>query len=241
MKRSSLPAWCAPFALLLTAAGLLSGAAANQLSDEEKAGGWKLLFDGQTTTGWRSFKKQTFPAKGWTVQDGWLHCLGKGGGDIISQPEFEEFDLQWEWKIGEAANSGVKYFVTETRSSALGHEYQMLDDEREPDAREGNGKHVTASFYDVLKPATALPLKPAGEINLSRVLVKGNHVEHWLNGKKVLDYELGSDVIKAAVAQSKFRNVAGFGTRIKGHILLQDHTGEVSFRNIKILDLSAKP
>jgi hypothetical protein len=225
----------------LATAGLLSGAAANQLSNEEKAAGWQLLFDGQTAAGWRSFKKQTFPARGWAVQDGWLHCLGKGGGDVISQPEFEQFDLCWEWKIGEAANSGVKYFVTETRSSALGHEYQMLDDAREPDAQGDNGKHITASFYDVLAPTTPLPLKPAGQINCSRVLVKGNHVEHWLNGTKVLEYELGSGAVKAAVAQSKFRNVAGFGTRIKGHILLQDHTGQVSFRNIKIWDLSAKP
>jgi hypothetical protein len=241
MEKSCLSGSFGAFALLLATACLVSGAAANQLSTEEQAAGWRLLFDGQTTTGWRTFKKQTFPAKGWAVQEGWLHCLGKGGGDIISEPQFEEFDLQWEWKIGQAANSGVKYFVTETRASALGHEYQMLDDAREPDALQGNGKHVTASFYDVLKPMVPLPLKPAGEINLSRILVQGNHVEHWLNGTKVLEYELGSDAVRAAVAQSKFRNVAGFGTRIKGHILLQDHTGEVSFRNIKIRDLSARP
>jgi hypothetical protein len=241
MQRSCLSAWCGAFALLLASACLVGGAEANQLSSEEKAAGWRLLFDGQTAAGWRSFKKHTFPAKGWAVEDGWLHCLGKGGGDIISEPEFEEFDLQWEWKIGQAGNSGVKYFIIETRPSAIGHEYQMLDDAREPDALRGNGKHVTASFYDVLKPMVALPLKEAGEINLSRILVQGNHVEHWLNGTKVLEYELGSDAVKAAVAQSKFRNVAGFGTRIKGHILLQDHTGEVSFRNIKIRDLSAKP
>jgi hypothetical protein len=227
--------------LLLATAGLLSGAAANQLSDEERAAGWKLLFDGQTSTGWRNFKKETFPAQGWVVEDGWLHCLGKSGGDIISLAEFEQFDLWWEWKIGEAANSGVKYFIVETRSTAIGHEYQMLDDAHVLDAGQANGIHATASFYDVLKPASPLPLKPSGEINLSRILVKGNHVEHWLNGMKVLEYELGSDTVKAAVARSKFKNVAGFGTRIKGHILLQAHTGEVFFRNIKIRDLSEKP
>ncbi|MGO8678554.1 MAG: DUF1080 domain-containing protein [Limisphaerales bacterium] len=241
MKTLSLSAWRGAFALLLASACVVWGAGANQLSSEEKGAGWRLLFDGQTTGGWRSFKKQTFPAKGWAVEDGWLHCLGKGGGDIISEAEFEEFDLSWEWKIGQAGNSGVKYFIIETRPSAIGHEYQMLDDALEPDARRGDGKHVTASFYDVLKPMVALPLKPAGEINFSRILVQGNHVEHWLNGTKVLEYELGSEAVKAAVAQSKFKNVAGFGTRIKGHILLQDHTGEVSFRNIKIRDLSAKP
>jgi len=228
-------------ALLLATAGLLWGAAVNQLSDVEKAAGWKLLFDGQTATGWRNFKKQTFPANGWTVEEGWLHCLRKEGGDIISQAQFEQFDLRWEWKIGEAANSGVKYFIVETRSSAIGHEYQIIDDARVLDAGQANGIHATASFYDVLKPAAPLPLKPAGEINSSRILVQGNHVEHWLNGTKVLEYELGSDAVKAAVAQSKFKHVAGFGTRIKGHILLQAHGGEVFFRNLKIRDLSANP
>jgi hypothetical protein len=236
-----LPGWYGAVALLLATAGLVSGAAANQLSDEEKTGGWRLLFDGHTTTGWRGYKKQTFPAKGWTVEDGWLHCLGTGGGDIVSRHEFEQFDLQWEWKIGEAANSGVKYFVTEAHPTAIGHEYQMLDDPHVLNAQEANGIHATASFYDVLKPADPLPLKPAGEINLSRILVNGNHVEHWLNGMKVLEYELGSDAVKAAVARSKFKRVAGFGTRIKGLLLLQDHTGEVFFRNVKIRDLSANP
>jgi hypothetical protein len=110
----------------------------------------------------------------------------------------------------------------------------MIDDEREQDANSADGKRVTASFYDVLKPTTAPPARPAGEINQSRVLVKGNHVEHWLNGVKVLEYECGSEDVKAAVAASKFKTTAGFGNKIKGHILLQDHQSEVWFRNIKI-------
>jgi hypothetical protein len=238
MNRTSFPWFCGAVALWLAAAGAVSGAAANQLSDEEKAAGWKLLFDGQTTSGWRTFKKDTFPTTGWAVEDGWLHCLNRSGGDIISRPEFEQFDLRWEWKIGHAANSGVKYFVTEARPTALGHEYQLLDDANALDARQDNNKHITASFYDVLPPATPLPLKPLGEINLSRILVSGNHVEHWLNGTKVLEYELGSDTVLAAVAHSKFKAVAGFGTRIKGHLLLQAHGGEVFFRNLKIRDLT---
>jgi len=228
------------FALLAGTAVLASGATANQLTEEEKAAGWKLLFDGQTTAGWRSFKKQSFPSKGWAVAEGWLHCLGQGGGDIISEAGFEQFDLERDWKLAPAGNSGVKYFITETRPSAIGHEYQMVDDEREADARAAGGKHVTASFYDVLKLTEPAAPKPVGEVNHSRVLVQGNHVEHWLNGKKVLEYECGSPAVKAAVAESKFRNVAGFGARIRGHLLLQDHYSEVWFRNLKLRDLSGK-
>ena len=116
---------------MLAAASLSSAAPVNQLTDDEKAAGWKLLFDGKTTQGWRTFKKQTFPAMGWVVEDGWLHCLGKGGGDIITDAEFNDFELQWEWKLAPVGNSGVKYFIIESRSSALGHEYQMIDDEHE--------------------------------------------------------------------------------------------------------------
>lgn len=222
-----------PLVLMLTTASLLSAAPANQLTDAEKAAGWKLLFDGQTTRGWRSFKKQTFPAKGWVVEDGWLHCSGKGGGDVISDAQFNDFELQWEWKLAPEGNSGVKYFVLESRSSALGHEYQMIDDEREPDAVKANGKHLTASFYDVLAPNHP-PVKPAGETNTSRILVQGNHVEHWLNGVKVLEYECGSPTVKSAVAASKFKNTSGFGDKVRGHLLLQDHNTEVWFRNVKL-------
>jgi Domain of Unknown Function (DUF1080) len=211
----------------------------NQLTAQETAGGWKLLFDGKTPEGWRSFKKLTFPSKGWVVEDGWLACLGQGGGDVISTGEYDQFDLEWDWKIAPAGNSGVKYFVLESRNSALGHEYQMLDDSLNADGKTASGKHVTASFYDVLKPTVAPPLKPVGEINRSRIFVQGHHVEHWLNGVKVLEYECGSDVVKAAVANSKFKNTPGFGQCAKGHILLQDHGSQVWFRNIRIRDLSA--
>ena len=204
----------------------------NQLSATEKAAGWRLLFDGKTTSGWRSFKKETFPAKGWDIENGWLHGLGKGGGDIISDGEFEQFELQWEWKQAPSGNSGLKYFVLESRSSPLGHEYQMIDDEREPDS--AHAKRITASFYDVLKPTTKPPVKPAGQTNESRVIVEGSRVEHWLNGVKVLEYGCGSEAVKDAVAQSKFKNVRRFGDRVKGHILLQEHGSEVWFRNLKI-------
>jgi len=229
--------------LILTTASLLSAAAPNQLTDEEKAAGWKLLFDGTTTQGWRTFKKQSFPDQGWVAEDGWLHCLGKGGGkgggDIISDADFNDFELQWEWKQAPVGNSGVKYFILETRKEALGHEYQMIDDEREPDAGKAGGKRRTASFYDVLAPGHTT-VKPPGEINFSRILVKGNHVEHWLNGVKVLEYECGSDAVKTAVAASKFKDTVGFGDKVRGHLLLQDHHSQVWFRNVKIRELPAK-
>ena len=222
--------------LLATAASVVSAASANQLTDDEKSAGWKLLFDGTTPQGWHTFKKQSFPEKGWVVEDGWLHCLGKGGGDVISDAEYDDFELQWEWKLALAGNSGVKYFVLESRSQVLGHEYQMVDDEREPGIKKGNRKQFTAAFYDVLPPGPT-HVKPPGEINTSRILVKGNHVEHWLNGEKVLEYECGSDVVKAAVAASKFKNVEGFGNKVKAHLLLQDHHCEVWFQNVKLREL----
>src|SRR5438477_3968925 len=139
-------------ALTLLSTSILAQEPMNQLSTEEKAAGWKLLFDGQTPRGWHTFKHTSFPTNGWMVEDGWLHCLGKTGGDVLSEGAYDQFDLKWEWKIEPAGNSGLKYFVLESRSSALGHEYQLLDDDKNPDGKVAQGKHVTASFYDVLKP-----------------------------------------------------------------------------------------
>jgi hypothetical protein len=242
MKMRYLTGPCWPLVLLVAAATVLSAAPANQLTDTEKADGWKLVFDGKTTQGWHTFNKQSFPDKGWVVEDGWLHCLGKGGGskgggDIISDAEFNDFELQWEWRQAPAGNSGVKYFVLESRSEAIGHEYQMIDDERATGVDKGNRKQLTAAFYAVLAPTTPPPVKPPGQINSSRILVKGNHVEHWLNGVKVLEYECGSEVVKTAVAASKFKDKAGFGDKVRGHLLLQDHNSEVWFRNLRIREL----
>ena len=209
----------------------------NQLTSAEKAEGWRLLFNGQTTAGWRSFKKQTFPEKGWIVEDGIFKKVPHvNGGDIITVDEFTDFDFQWDWRIATNANNGIKYFITEERQEAIGHEYQMIDDA----TVEGKTKQSTASFYDVLPPLEPKPLKPPGQWNHSRVLVRGDHVEHWLNGTKVLEYELGSEQVLAAVAESKFKTVRGFGTKIKGHILLTDHHDEAWFRNLKIRELGAK-
>ncbi len=209
-------------------------AGVNELTAAERAAGWRLLFDGQSTRGWRSFKKSTFPEKGWVVANGCLKHLARGGGgDIITDASFGDFELVWEWRLAPGANSGVKYFVTETRASALGHEYQLVAPQH-PEAVAEPTKHVTGSFYDVWPTRTPVRLRPPGEFNESRILVRGTRVEHWLNGEKVLEYELGSAALKAAVAASKFRDVPGFGEKVRGHILLQDHGGEVWFRNLKI-------
>jgi hypothetical protein len=217
---------------LITAALALASAQAgpNELSSAEQAAGWKLLFDGKTTNGWRSFKKNSFPAKGWVVEDGWLKCIQAGhGGALITLDEFENFEFSWDWRIRPRANNGIKYFVTESRDEPLGHEYQMVDD-----AVAGRAVYRTAAFYDVLPPSGKTRPNTPGEINHSRVLVRGNHVEHWLNGDKVLEYQLGSDEVKAAIAKSKFKDVKDFGTKLKGHILLTEHGGEAAFRDLKI-------
>ncbi len=229
--------------ITLTLAGLLTCLLAtaadvsiNQLTPEEKANGWKLLFDGQSLNGWRSFRKQTPPKQGWVVEDGILKKVANvSGGDLITVDKFTDFEFSWEWRVPPKANNGIKYFIIEERG-AIGHEYQMIDDA----VVKNSPKDQTASFYEVLPPKANKPLKAPGEWNSSRVLVLGDHVEHWLNGAKVLEYELGSEEVMAGVAKSKFKNVAGFGKKVKGHILLTDHKDEACFRNIKIRELTAK-
>lgn len=205
----------------------------NQLSAVEKMAGWKLLFDGNSLAGWRSYRKPAAPPKGWVVENGCLKLEPNSrAGDLITIQKFRDYDLQWDWKIPAKANNGVKYLVSEERGNSPGPEYQMIDDAIEiPPIRQ------TASLYDILPPKKNKPLKPVGEWNHSRILVQGNHVEHWLNGAKVLEYELGSAELRAAIAQSKFKDVKDFGEKIEGHILLTEHNDEAWFRNIKIRGL----
>ena len=226
---------------------------ANTLTAEEKAAGWRLLWDGKTTTGWRSAKAEKFPAKGWKIKAGVLSVLASGGaesaagGDIITRERFSQFELLVDFKITPGANSGVKYFcqpnldpITGTgaksaNGSAIGLEYQILDDERHPDAKLGrDGNRTIGSLYDLIPAATFKQPNPIGEWNTARILVQGNHVEHWLNGLKVLEYERGNPAFREAVALSKYKNIPGFGEWADGHILLQDHGNAVSFRNVKL-------
>ncbi|WP_223649999.1 3-keto-disaccharide hydrolase [Hymenobacter psoromatis] len=221
----------------------------NYLNAYEKQHGWQLLFDGKTSQGWRSAKSPTFPAAGWQIADGMITVLpseGKeaaNGGDIVTKAEYQAFDLSFEFKLTPGANSGVKYFVTlaeKTDGSAIGLEYQVLDDALHPDAKLGrDGDRTLASLYDLKtadKPARFV--HPIGEWNVGRVVVyPNNHVEHYLNGAKVLEYERGSPAFRELVAQSKYHVWPNFGEAPAGHLLLQDHGNRVSFRSIKLKQL----
>ncbi|MGE5349522.1 MAG: DUF1080 domain-containing protein [Actinomycetota bacterium] len=218
----------------------------NTLTEKEVADGWRLLFDGKTTTGWRGAHKDAFPESGWVIEDGCLKVLASGGaeakagGDIVTVDQYGNFDLFFEFRITEGANSGVKYFVTEaypTAGSAIGLEYQVLDDQRHPDAKMGReGNRTVASLYDLI-PAANKRFNGVGQWNAAHIVSLNGHVEHWLNGFKVLEYERGSEEYRHLVSESKYKDFAGFGEAEKGHILLQDHGDEVWFRSIKIREL----
>ena len=209
----------------------------NRLSLEQRRAGWQNLFNGQNTVLWRGFLKEEFPQKGWVVEHGALKHLSQGGGgSIVTKSRYREFDFRFEWRVATGANSGVKYFILEKeRRQPIGHEYQIIDDEKHADARRGS-KRQTAAFYDCL-PAKNRVLKPVGQFNASRILVNGKQVEHWLNGVMVLNYTLGSSELLQAIAKSKFKNVKGFGQAHRGRILLQDHGDEVAYRNLRIKKL----
>ena len=212
----------------------------NRLGDRERRAGWKLLWDGRTGTGWRSAKGGTFPTKGWSTANGALSVSG-GGGDIVTAGSYRNFELSIDFRLTEGANSGIKYRIA-PGGSDVGLEYQLLDDARHPDAKMGrDGNRTLASLYDLI-PATNLldPASPGkrvnaiGEWNRAVIVVRGNHVEHWLNGFKMVEYERGSPAYRATVAQSKFATIAGFGEWPQSPILLQDHGNRVDFRSIKL-------
>ncbi len=217
----------------------------NQLTESEKADGWLLLFDGESVEKWRGDKKDSFPEVGWKVNDGVLTVLSSGGeesahgGDIITREEFGDFELMVDFKITEGANSGIKYYVVEElnmgEGSAIGLEYQILDDERHPDAKKGNheGSRTLASLYDLIKAEGKNP-NLIGDWNTARIVSDDGHVEHYLNGEKVLEYDRGSEEYRKLVSESKYAKWENFGEAEKGHILLQDHGDRVSFKNIKI-------
>jgi hypothetical protein len=227
----------------------------NKLTPSEKSAGWRLLWDGKSSDGWRSAKSESFPKKGWGIQDGVLSVKATdggestGGGDIISKERFTEFELTVDFKITDGANSGIKYFVQPNLKpidrvtgkpaavgSAIGLEFQILDDVKHPDAKLGkNGNRTIGSLYDLITADKGKKVNPNGEWNTARIVVKGKQVEHWLNGEKVVSYERGSEDFRKHVAGSKYKDIPEFGEWADGHILLQDHGDQVSYRNIKIL------
>jgi hypothetical protein len=228
-----------------------NASAQNVLTAAEKTEGWVLLFDGKSFDGWRGLGREGIPAGHWMIEDGCIKKIPSGevplqadgqpltGGDIMTVETFENFELMLEWKISAAGNSGVKYNVSEEMSvaypppnAALGFEYQILDDDGHPDAK--NGANRTAgALYDMISPA-GKTLRPVGEFNQARLIFNGGHGEHWLNGAKVVEYDLGTARFDSLLAASKYRSIAGFADKRNGHLVLQDHTDAAWFRNIKI-------
>ena len=227
----------------------------NKLTTNEKRKGWRLLWDGESTEGWRRSNDDHFPGSGWVIDDGILtieESTGNEpdhGGDIITEQEFSSFELELDYRITKGANSGIKYFVVENNEhkpgSGIGLEYQILDDEVNSDAKAGvNGNRTAGSLYDLIAaenlseaPGSGKRDNGPGEWNKARLVVKGNHVEHWQNNLKIVEYERGSQIYRNLVAKSKYAKYPGFGEAPTGHILLQDHGNRVSFRSIKIREL----
>ncbi len=235
-----------------TAAAAGQRAADNVLSAAERQAGWRLLFDGQSLHGWQAYDPALDPAKGWRVENGCLRSVSSdgtpasSGGDIVTVDRFSDFDVQFDWRITtrDTGNSGVKYFVRERTSraalwpgddgqSAIGHEYQIIDDAKQTETALG-ATGMTGALYALVAPNAQRKVRPIGQFNSSRIVVKGRHVEHWLNGVQIVTYELDSPALLSAVQQSKFKPVPHFGSKTPTRILLQDHGSEVWFKNVKI-------
>jgi hypothetical protein len=229
-------------ALALLAAAVQAQTPVNELTEAEKAAGWKLLFDGRSTSGWRGYQRKDMPP-GWQVQDGALVRVsggaggkGAGGGDdIVTVEEFDSFELKLEWRTVSNGNSGVLYHVSEEPATSwhFAPEVQILDNTKHPNR---DKRQLAGACYDLYAPNKDVT-RPVGEWNELRLVVNGPHVEHWLNGEKNVEYELWSDDWKARVAQSKFKDKAKFATIKKGPICLQDHSDRIAFRNIRIRPL----
>ena len=223
----------------------------NRLTENEIRKGWRLLWDGKTTMGWRGAKLNSFPIEGWEMENGILNVLASGGGesenggDIVTLDEYGDFELSVDFKITEGANSGIKYFVdtalNKGQGSAIGLEFQLLDDKKHPDAKMGkNGNRTVGSLYDLIRAenmktgSRGKNFKGIGQWNNARIVVKGGKVTHWLNHVKVVEYDRFSQSFLALLEKSKYEKWENFGQLPRGLILLQDHGDAVSFKNIKI-------
>ena len=216
---------------------------ADTSDDAKQDDDWIYLFGGADTDQWRGAGMDHFPESGWYISDGELLNDGSSSGDLISKDQYTNFILEWEWRLFDVGgNSGLKYFVKEDFGEegdrVLGLEYQMLDDERHEWMLAGkmkpNDYHTTAALYEFFEPAETKKLKPLGEFNHSKIISNGKHVEHWLNGVKVLEYERGGEDFLKMKKLSKFKNYPDFGLHEQGHLMLQDHQSKVGFRNIRI-------
>jgi 3-keto-disaccharide hydrolase len=249
--------------------------ALNVLSAKEKAAGWKLLFDGKTTSGWRGFRKSDFPTECWAVSDGILKRVKMDAnreecGDIVTTQQYDNFEFQLDWKIEPGGNSGIKYLVVEGRPAnweqayldyhllslkksgkterpdrlkperwkymSMSFELQLIDDTQNEDARSSPDR-ITGALYDLMAPSQRSVVSLT-DFNTARIVVQGKHVEHWINGAKVVQFERESPDLQKLIAASKFKHLDRFGTFAKGYVALQDHNSEVWFRNIKIRELS---
>ncbi len=230
----------------------------NRLSASERAAGWRLLFDGKTLAGWRGLGYDSVPTAHWRVVDGAIEKIASGnvpkmpdgqpanGGDLMTVDTFRDFELSFEWKVAPGANSGVKYNVSEDFSlahasnhAALGFEYQVLDDSLNEDNKLAS--HRAGALYDLVAPNNGKHLAPVGEWNRSRIVFRGMHGEHWLNGEKIVDFDLGTPRMDSLLKASKYHTIQGFADRRAGHIILQDHGDEAFYRDIKIRELDRQP
>jgi hypothetical protein len=209
-------------------------AAPNTLTAEEKNAGWRLLFDGKTLEQWRGYKQESVPA-GWSVRDGAIALTGKAG-DLVTRDQFQDFELQLEWKISPGGNSGIFFHVTEGAGAVweTGPELQVLDNATHAD---GKTPETSAASNYALQASTRDATRPVGEWNEVRLVVKGPHVEHWLNGLKVVEYELWSPEWESRVKASKFKEMPTYGRARRGHIALQDHGNPVWYRSIRVKTL----
>jgi type 1 glutamine amidotransferase len=219
---------------------LLDPSPANWLSAEEREAGFRLLFDGQSTVGWRGYRQEAFPKEGWSIDRGALCCAAGGkGGDLVAETAFEDFELRFDWAVSKAANSGVIYRVVESEKASYmsGPEYQVLDD----DGHDPKPSELTsaASLYALAAPGDK-QLAPRGEFNESRIVVRGWHVEHWLNGAKVVDVDLASEEMQTKIKASKFAAWPAFAKADRGLIALQDHGNEVWYRNLRVRELGSE-